>query len=273
MAEHDLILLTILIPALGSILIAIAGERYRNVREGISLLSAVLLFIVVYLLYQGLPDSHMEAVKLATVMPGLTIAFRLEPLGILFAMIASFLWIITTIFSIGYMRGNGESHQTRFYVCFAWAIASAMGVALSANMFSLFIFYEFLTLTTYPLVTHSGTDEAMRSGRLYLGYLLGTSICLQLFAIIWTWSLTGTLDFTRGGVFAGEFPEIVVTVLFALYVFGIGKAALMPFHRWLPAAMVAPTPVSALLHAVAVVKAGVFTVLKISVYLFGLDEL
>ena len=205
MVEHDLILLTILIPALGSILIAIAGERYRNVREGISLLSAVLLFIVVYLLYQGLPDSQLEAVKLATVMPGLTIAFRLEPLGILFAMIASFLWIITTIFSIGYMRGNGESHQTRFYVCFAWAIASTMGVALSANMFSLFIFYEFLTLTTYPLVTHSGTDEAMRSGRLYLGYLLGTSICLQLFAIVWTWSLTGTLDFTHGGVFAGEF--------------------------------------------------------------------
>jgi multicomponent Na+:H+ antiporter subunit D len=273
MAEHDLILLTILIPALGSILIAIAGERYRNVREGISLLSAILLFIVVYFLYQGLQDSQLEAVKLATVMPGLTIAFRLEPLGILFAMIASFLWIITTIFSIGYMRGNGESHQTRFYVCFAWAIASTMGVALSANMFSLFIFYEFLTLTTYPLVTHSGTDEAMRSGRLYLGYLLGTSICLQLFAIVWTWSLTGTLDFTHGGVFAGEFPEIVVTVLFALYIFGIGKAALMPFHRWLPAAMVAPTPVSALLHAVAVVKAGVFTVLKISVYLFGLDEL
>ncbi|MEJ2094474.1 MAG: proton-conducting transporter membrane subunit [Gammaproteobacteria bacterium] len=158
-------------------------------------------------------------------MPGLTIAFRLEPLGILFAIIASFLWIITTIFSIGYMRGNEESHQTRFYVCFAWAIASAMGVALSANMFSLFIFYEFLTLTTYPLVTHSGTDEAMRSGRLYLGYLLGTSICLQLFAIVWTWSLTGTLDFTHGGVFAGEFPEIVVTVLFALYIFGIGKGA------------------------------------------------
>jgi multicomponent Na+:H+ antiporter subunit D len=172
------------------------------------------------------------------------------------------------------MRANHEQNQTRFYVCFALAIAASMGVAFSANMFSLFVFYEMITLITYPLVTHRGTEEARRAGRVYLGYLLGTSICLLLLAIVWTWSVTGTLDFTEGGVFAdSDISASLLTTLYVLYVFGVGKAALMPFHRWLPAAMVAPTPVSALLHAVAVVKAGVFTVVKLTVYLFGLDEL
>ena len=140
-------------------------------------------------------------------------------------------------------------------------------------MFTLFIFYEALTLSTYPLVTHTETDEARRAGRVYLGLLLGTSIGLQLVAVIWTWSIAGTLDFTPGGILAGKASPVVIGALFALYIFGIGKAALMPFHRWLPAAMVAPTPVSALLHAVAVVKAGVFSILKVAVYLFGIDLL
>jgi multicomponent Na+:H+ antiporter subunit D len=171
------------------------------------------------------------------------------------------------------MRAKKERNQTRFYVCFALAIFGAMGVALAGNMFTLFIFYEVLTITTYPLVTHAGTPEAMRSGRTYLGLLLGSSIGLQLAAIIGTWYLTGTLDFRDGGVFAGHVQGPVIGLLLFLYVYGIGKAALMPIHRWLPAAMVAPTPVSALLHAVAVVKAGVFTVLKVIVYLFGSDFL
>ncbi len=206
-------------------------------------------------------------------MPGLDLALEVEPLGMLFALVASFLWIVTSIYSIGYMRAHGESHQTRFYVCFAVALSSAIGVAFAANMFTLFVFYEVLTLSTYPLVTHSGSDEARRAGRVYLGVLLGTSIGLLLVAIIWTWSLTGTLDFTEGGILRGEASPMLIGVLYAMYVFGIGKAALMPFHRWLPAAMVAPTPVSALLHAVAVVKAGVFSILKVSIYLFGADYL
>ena len=273
MSEQLLLILTLVLPVGGSVLIALAGERFRNTREAVSLATSFLLCLVVVNLYQIYPVQEFEVVTLASVMPGLSLAFHLEPLGIMFALVASFLWIITTIYSIGYMRGNLEANQTRYYVYFALAIASTMGVAFSANMFSLFIFYELLTLTTYPLVTHSGTAEAMRSGRMYLGYLLGTSICFQLLAIVWTWSLTGTLDFTTGGIFGGDFPASLIIVLFALYIFGIGKAALMPFHRWLPAAMVAPTPVSALLHAVAVVKAGVFTVLKITVYVFGIDEL
>ena len=144
-----------------------------------------------------------------------------------------------------------------------------MGIALAGNMLTLFTFYEALSVCTYPLVTHSGTAEAKRAGRIYLGILLGTSIGLQLFAIGYTWIAAGTLDFTEGGILEGKVSDGIAALLMALYVFGIGKAAVMPFHRWLPAAMVAPTPVSALLHAVAVVKAGVFSVLKVTIYIFG----
>ena len=147
------------------------------------------------------------------------------------------------------------------------------GVALADNMMTLFIAYEVLSVSTYPLVTHAGTPEAKRAGRVYLGILLGTSIGLQLVAIGWTYVAAGTLDFTPGGILAGNVSDGTAAVLAALYVFGIGKAAVMPFHRWLPAAMVAPTPVSALLHAVAVVKAGVFSVLKVTIYILGLDFL
>jgi multicomponent Na+:H+ antiporter subunit D len=171
------------------------------------------------------------------------------------------------------MRGHGEQHQTRFYAFFAIAISATMGVALAQNLFTLFLFYELLTLSTYPLVTHAGTDEAKRGGRVYLGILMGTSMGFLLLAVIWTWHLAGTTGFHPGGILAGKTSPLVLGVLYALFAFGIGKAALMPFHRWLPAAMVAPTPVSALLHAVAVVKAGVFAILKITIYIFGLDLL
>jgi multicomponent Na+:H+ antiporter subunit D len=171
------------------------------------------------------------------------------------------------------MRGHGEAHQTRFYAFFAIAMGCTMGVAFADNLFTLFVFYELLTLSTYPLVTHAGTREARQGGRIYLGILMATSMGFLLLAVVWTWQLAGNLRFTSGGILAGAASPLVIGVLFALYVFGIGKAALMPFHRWLPAAMVAPTPVSALLHAVAVVKAGVFAILKITVYIFGLDLL
>ena len=274
MTEELLLLSVIVLPVAGALFIALAGERHRNLREVITLLTATLLFSAVLLLYLGLENNTHVVLEIVEPIAGLSLALNVEPLGLVFGLICSFLWIITSIYSIGYMRGNDEQNQTRFYACFALAIAASMGVAFSANMFSLFIFYEIITLITYPLVTHSGTEEAKRAGRVYLGYLLGTSICLQLLAIIWTWTITGTLDFTEGGVFAdSDVPAGLLTVLYMLYVFGVGKAALMPFHKWLPAAMVAPTPVSALLHAVAVVKAGVFTVVKLTVYLFGIDEL
>jgi len=206
-------------------------------------------------------------------VPGLPIALALEPLGLLFALIASSLWIVTTVYAIGYMRGHGESDQTRFFTFFAIAISATMGVALSANLITLFLFYELLTLSTYPLVTHAGTAEARRGGRVYLGILIGTSMAFLLPAIIATWYFTGSVTFEAGGILAGKISPLTTGILFALFAFGIGKAALMPFHRWLPAAMVAPTPVSALLHAVAVVKAGVFSLLKIVIYVFGIDLL
>ena len=190
-----------------------------------------------------------------------------------FAMVASGLWIVTTFYAIGYMRGHHEENQTRFYICFAIAISGAIGVAFAANVFTLFVFYEAITLSTFPLVTHAGTEKARNAGRMYLGILMGTSIAFLLLAMVWTWLAAGTTDFRPGGILAGAVGGGQLIALLALYAFGTGKAALMPFHRWLPAAMVAPTPVSALLHAVAVVKAGVFTVLKVVVYIFGIDLL
>ena len=168
------------------------------------------------------------------------------------------------------MRANDEPRQTSFYVCFAIALGSTIGIAFAKNLFTLFLFYEALTLSTYPLVTHKANarSDACRPASISL-LLLGTSLVLFLPAIIATWVLAGTLDFTPGGILAGKAGAPVIALLLALYVFGIGKAAVMPVHFWLPAAMVAPTPVSALLHAVAVVKAGVFAVVKVVVYVFG----
>ncbi|NCA69578.1 MAG: monovalent cation/H+ antiporter subunit D family protein, partial [Sphingobacteriia bacterium] len=156
---------------------------------------------------------------------------------------------------------------------FALSIWATLGLAFSANLVTLFIFYEILTLSTYPLVTHKGDQAAQQGGRTYLGLLIATSIGLLLPAIVWTWALTGTTDFVPGGILAGTLEGPLLGLLLGLFMFGIGKAALMPLHRWLPAAMVAPTPVSALLHAVAVVKAGVFSILKVILYIFGIETL
>ena len=260
------------IPILGSVLILICG-KYPNLRETVTLVTSVLMFISVCLLIEPVIGGQYPEIVLFEFLPGLEFGFKIEPLGLLFGLIASGLWIINSIYSIGYMRGHNEKNQTRFYFYFAISLASALGVAFSGNMLTLFFSYELLTLCTYPLVTHSGKPEAIKSGRIYLGILLGSSIGLQLFAIIWTWLATGTLDFRQGGIIDDKLTGSAMGILIFLYVFGIGKAALMPIHRWLPAAMVAPTPVSALLHAVAVVKAGVFTVLKVVVYIFGIDNL
>jgi multicomponent Na+:H+ antiporter subunit D len=191
----------------------------------------------------------------------------------LFAALASGLWIVNSMYSIGYMRGNNEQNQTRFYVMFAVSLAATMGVAFAGNLITLFLFYEMLTLSTYPLVAHKGDANTVRSARVYLGILLTTSIGLFLPAVIWTYTVAGSGDFVPGGILAGKVEGPAIGLLLGLFVFGVGKAAVMPVHRWLPAAMVAPTPVSALLHAVAVVKAGVFTITKVIVYIFGVDFL
>ncbi len=260
------------VPLIGAGLIVAAGRR-PNLRDGIGVATAAVLAAVVIVLVRDVLAGARPRLVLVEMLPNLNLAFSAEPLGVTFALVAAVLWLITAIYAIGYMRAHHERHQTRFYAFFAISLGATMGVALSANVITLFTFYEALTLSTYPLVTHHGTDEAKRAGRVYFGILLGTSIGLQLPAIAAIYVLTGDLDFAPGGILAGHVSPAAVAVLFVMFIFGIGKAALMPLHRWLPAAMVAPTPVSALLHAVAVVKAGVFAVLKVTVFVFGIDLL
>lgn len=272
LAPHIVLSLALGIPAAGALFIGMA-DRKPNLREAVTLLTASSLFAVnVWLLIHSL-DGGAVSLQVLSLAPQLPISLVTEPLGLLFACLASGLWIVNSVFSIGYMRGTGGQHQTRFYIWFAVALAATMGVAYAGNLLTLFLFYELLTLATYPLVAHQETAEAYKGARTYLAILLATSLLFLFTAIAWTWFVSGSLDFIRGGILAGKIEGPPVAVLFALYLFGAGKAALMPFHRWLPAAMVAPTPVSALLHAVAVVKAGIFTVLKISVYIFGVDFL
>jgi multicomponent Na+:H+ antiporter subunit D len=265
-----LILLALALPLSGVIGVSICRQN-PNLREGFTLVVSMLLLLVVLQLLSLVMAGARPELILLEMLPGLELRFEIEPLGMLFATVAATLWPINSLYSIGYMRGNEESHQTRFYIFFAVAIAAAMGVAFAGNLVTLFVFYEVLTLSTFPLVAHKGNQMAMLGGRTYLGILLFTSIGLLLPAIIWTWTLAGTNNFIPGGILTGHIEGGAITLLALLFLFGIGKAALMPIHRWLPAAMVAPTPVSALLHAVAVVKAGVFSVVKVVVYIFGLD--
>ena len=260
-------------PIVAAVLIVTVGRKFPILYEAINASVAVITFLLALSLYSAIGEGTIEPLVLFEPFAGVSFALKAEPLGILFALMASFLWIVTSIYSFGYMRGHGETNLARFNIFFAIAISSAMGIALAANGFTLFLFYEVLTLSTFPLVTHAGTDKARRAGRIYLFLLLGTSVGMLLLALIWTWMLTGTLDFQAGGILDGDISKATLNILLVLYVFGIGKAALMPFHRWLPSAMVAPTPVSALLHAVAVVKAGVFAILKVSIYIFGIDLL
>jgi multicomponent Na+:H+ antiporter subunit D len=264
--------LAVSLPIVAGLLVLALG-KWPNLREAATLVMSTATFAVVLSMVEPIRAGATATLTLVEVVPGVPLGLQVEPLGLLFALVASFLWIITSLYAIGYMRGHHEEHQTRFYFFFAVSIAGAMGVAFSANLFTLFAFYEALTLCTFPLVTHHGTEEARKAGRIYLGILLTTSVAFQLLAIIWTWELAGTVEFRPGGILAGTASKTVLGTLLVLYVFGVGKAAVMPFHRWLPAAMVAPTPVSALLHAVAVVKAGVFTILKVAIYVFGLDLL
>ena len=273
MSSANAILAALALPLVGALGIALAARIGSNVREAVTLLTASALAWTVWGLLPELKAGGRPSARLFEVVPGIEIAFRVEPLGMLFAALASLLWIINSIYSIGYMRGNRESHQTRFYIFFAIALSATMGVAFADNLFTLFLFYELLTLSTYPLVSHKGDAKTVQSARTYLGILLTTSIGLFLPAIIWTYFVAGTGTFTPGGILEGKLEGPAVGLLLGLFVFGIGKAAVMPVHRWLPAAMVAPTPVSALLHAVAVVKAGVFTVTKVIVYIFGIDFL
>jgi len=263
------LVLLLVIPLLAALIIPFIGQANRNAREAVTFIAgAALLANVAYLCVHVAQGARSELL-IGSFAGNFDIKLKLEPLGATFAAIASSLWIVNSVFSLGYMRGNNEKHQTRFFTSVAIAIAAAMGIAASANLITLFIFYEALTISTFPLVSHKGDAKAKKGLTIYALVLMGTSLALLLPAIIGTQVIAGTTEFRVGGVFAEDTSLLGLSILLFLFAFGIAKAALMPVHSWLPNAMVAPTPVSALLHAVAVVKAGVFTMLKVVVYIFG----
>ena len=248
-------------------------SKKANIREGWTFTAAFLKLLLVLSMLPVILNGNQIVYTLVEVVPGVAIRFRVDALGLLFACVAASLWIVTSAYSIGYMRGLKEHSQTRYFIFFALALSATIGVAFSANLLTLYLFYEMLSLATYPLVTHHQDKEARASGRKYLTYILGTSIGLVLPAMLVCYYLTGTLEFSNQGFLAGACNRGLAAVLLVFFIFGFAKAGIMPFHGWLPAAMVAPTPVSALLHAVAVVKVGVFSIVRIITGVFGTELL
>ena len=264
-------LLAILCPAIAAALI-LPSRNHPNIREAWTIAGSVAMFLLVLsmapLIVKG---ETIEFTLFQSMFKGIYIGFKVDAFGEIFAITASSLWVLVSIYSIGYMRTLKEHAQTRYYFAFCFAIMGAVGVALSANLVTLFLFFEIITVSTYPLVIHEQTPDALRAGHKYLAYLMPAGAFL-LFGIMTTYYLTGTTDFTPGGIKAlATASPMIITVLFFTFLLGFMKAAWMPFHSWLPTAMIAPSPVSALLHAVAVVKAGVFGIVRIVGYVLGMD--
>lgn len=255
-------------------------KNNQNRRESVSVIAAITAFLATLQLAPGVLQGDIYKATLFTLLPGISVTFCADGLSLVFALIATFLWGAATSYNIGYMRSLNEHAQTRYYFCFAVAIFGALGVAFSGTIFTLYLFYELITIFTYPLVAHHQDEQGFAGAKKYLIYLMGTSKLFFLPAMALTYVLCGTLDMQFGDILTGMFPKEVVAespnlvrITYILYIAGLAKAALFPFHNWLPSAMVAPTPVSALLHAVAVVKAGVFSVSRIILSGFGVETM
>ncbi|MFC3478663.1 proton-conducting transporter transmembrane domain-containing protein [Halobacterium litoreum] len=250
----------------------LASHRRPNVREGWTLLAAVLGLGVVASMVPRVLAGDVYVTDLGPFVPYIDFTLRADALGLLFALLASTLWLVTSFYSIGYMRGLDEHSQTRYFAAFAGSVSSAVGVAFASNLVVLYLFYELLTVATYPLVAHDETEEARAAGRKYLAYTFGGGVAV-LGGTLLVVHLAGTTAFTPGGIAAlANSDPTLARAAFALLAAGFGvKAALMPMHSWLPDAMVAPTPVSGLLHAVAVVKSGVFGIARVLLDVFGVD--
>lgn len=241
-------------------------------RDGVSVLASVVKFVIVISMAPLVLAGETLELTLFEILPGVDFAFRVDALGMVFATVSSLLWILAALYSIGYMRSQKEQAQTRFFAAFAVSLSAAVGGAFAANLFTLVIFYEILSLVTYPLVYHKENKESWTGSRRYIVYLVGASKSFLLAALALTYQLAGTLDFMPHGLFGGvDATNTILSVVYFCYLVGFAKAAIMPFHAWLPAAMVAPTPVSALLHAVAVVKMGVFCMLRVIFHVMGID--
>ncbi|HSL90219.1 MAG TPA: monovalent cation/H+ antiporter subunit D family protein [Ignavibacteriaceae bacterium] len=248
----------------------ILSDKSPNLREFWTIAAAVIKFILVVSLLPAALEGKEAVYSILEISPGIELALKADQFGIFFALIASGLWIFTSFYSIGYVRCNKEKKQTRYFASFAVCLSATIGIAFAANLLTFIIFYEVLTIATYPLVIHKENREAISAGRKYLLYTLSAGAVLIAAAGL-TYSYTGILDFAAGGIFGGlNLSQGSITVLFMLFLAGVGvKAGIMPLHSWLPAAMAAPTPVSALLHAVAVVKSGVFGVVRVVGFVFG----
>lgn len=283
--SSPLLMLALLVPLLGAFGVMLAGKQ-ENYREAISsVASIILLLLVASLIPKALDKNVLLEYTLFTLfqentlgagMGAVTVALRADAMAMIFALVASSLWTIAVYYSMGYMRGLNEHAQTRFNACFALAIFGAIGVAFSANLFTMYLFYEVVSVCTYPLVAHHQDKEGYDGARKYIIYLTSTAKLFLLPAMILIYVLTGTFDFAtdiRSGIFSGDTKSIYVIMLYIFCIFGFAKNGIMPFHHWLPGAMVAPTPVSALLHAVAVVKVGVFCTTRVMLYVFGVDTM
>lgn len=264
-------LLAISVSLIASGLIYLLGEHIKaNSREAITFVAAGLKIILVYSLIPAALAGKTIRLDLFKIVEGINFSLNVDAAGMVFACVASTLWLLTSIYSVGYMRGHGEKNQTGYYAAFAMCLSAATGLCFAANLITFFIFFEALTVATYPLVVHYRDKEGTRSGRKYLAYTL---ISGQIFfaAIVIVYAVSGTLEFKPGGFLNSEMLPMPWALLVFTMMIGAGivKAGVMPLHSWLPAAMVAPTPVSALLHAVAVVKAGAFCTFRVVLYVFG----
>lgn len=273
--ENANLLLAVIIPLFGS-LVVMTLKNNPNLREFVSCCASILLFIIVLSFIPTLKAGDTLKYTLFNILPGLSITLRADGFSMIFAMVASSLWMIAVFYSMGYMRAHDEPYQTRFNACFALAIFGAIGVAFSDNLFTLYFFYEIVSVCTYPLVAHHQDEESYEGARKYIVYLTTTAKFFLLPALILIYVLVGHLDFPHNiftGIIPADTKSWVVVLLYVFCIFGFAKNGVMPFHHWLPGAMVAPTPVSALLHAVAVVKVGVFCTTRTMLYVFGVDTM
>jgi len=267
------LLITLLVPLIGTLGVMFMGKN-ENIREGISSVASIILFLLVASMIPTVLSGKTLIFHMFTILPGVTVTLRADAMSMIFALVASSLWTIAVFYSMGYMRAHKEHAQTRFNACFALAIFGAIGVAFSDNLFTLYLFYEIVSICTYPLVAHHQDKEGYNGARKYIIYLTTTAKAFLLPALILIYVLTGTLDFAPNistGIFPPDVNKSLVIMLYVFCLFGFAKNGIMPFHHWLPGAMVAPTPVSALLHAVAVVKVGVFCTTRVMLYVFGTD--
>ena len=240
-------LLAVLV-SLAAVPFILLSSKRPNLREGWTILAAVIKFLLVLSLLPGALQNKVAEINLLEIFPGVNLALKADQFGVFFALIASGLWIFTSFYSIGYIRGENSHKQTRYFSSFAVCLSATIGIAFSANLLTFIVFYEILTIATYPLVIHEENNEAISAGRKYLVYTLTAGLFL-IAAAAWTYQITGTLNFDAGGMFGdGMLTPQRAVVLFILFLGGVGvKAGIMPLHSWLPTAMVAPTPVSALL--------------------------